>query len=551
MAGTSSPPHGAPSASPFADAPTNKIAGYFFTHSDAHRVNTDAYLYDVIKARHPGLTVTIVPEENANLLAYAAANPTIASAQPVHHDESTTFQSSQDSDNPSKPSPKWPSSLKWTMYLAPASRLSGTPGQIVQETFYDSYLYTYKSLEFLVYLVDGRDGTSFYPSVRNQYILSPTVDPVHSMVKTAGAWSSTLHDEIWVYNQGYWQKDGALYAAIQHSRWEDVILPDALKHDLMDVTSKFFSDKTRETYHRLRVPWKRGIIFYGPPGNGKTISIKATMRTLYRRHPPVPTLYVKTLASFAGPEYSINAIFEKARSEAPCYLVFEDLDSLVTPDVRSFFLNAVDGVGENEGILMVGSTNHLDRLDEGISKRPSRFDRKYEFGLPDEEMRRRYCCFWQGKLRGESKREGEAEEKWQGNGGGDDDKIEFPDVLLGKIAGITNGFSFAYMQEAFISTLLIIAGKDEGDEDQSDRYSAWKAAEVEEVNDAFEVITLGGGGVGGSTDAGKDKEGDGDSGGDGEGNDPLDKYVLWKEIKVQVALLKKEIGQKNAEMLPL
>jgi len=77
---------------------------------------------------------------------------------------------------------------------------------------------------------------------------------------------------------------------------------------------------------------------------------------LYKRETPVPTLYVKSLASFAGPEYSINQIFGLARRTAPCYLVFEDLDSIVSDSVRSYFLNAVDGIQQNDGILMVGST---------------------------------------------------------------------------------------------------------------------------------------------------------------------------------------------------
>src|SRR3569833_2669614 len=70
---------------------------------------------------------------------------------------------------------------------------------------------------------------------------------------------------------------------------------------------------------------------------------------------------------FAGPEYSIKQIFEKARQYAPCYLVFEDLDTIVSDNVRSYFLNEVDGLKDNDGIFMIGSTNHLDRLDPGIS----------------------------------------------------------------------------------------------------------------------------------------------------------------------------------------
>lgn len=261
------------SASPFANSPTDKIAGYFFTHNDAHRVNTDAYIYDAIKHRHPDLTLTVVPEYNANLVAFAGANPSIASVNPVNGSNARDFDCSSPTagfskDVSPKPPHKWPSSLKWTFYRAPTYRLSG-PGQLIQETFFDSFIYAYKSVECLVYFVDGRDGTSSYPQVRNQYILAPSPGPVYDMIREIGKWSATLHDEIWVFNQGYWDKDASLYAAIEKSRWEDVILPDDLKTELMEVATRFFSEKTQKTYHRLRVPWKRGIIFYGPPGNGK------------------------------------------------------------------------------------------------------------------------------------------------------------------------------------------------------------------------------------------------------------------------------------------
>ena len=54
---------------------------------------------------------------------------------------------------------------------------------------------------------------------------------------------------------------------------------------------------------------------------------------------------------------SLRQIFSKARQTAPCLLLFEDIDSLVTEEVRSYFFNEVDGLEDNRGILMVGSTN--------------------------------------------------------------------------------------------------------------------------------------------------------------------------------------------------
>jgi len=260
--------------------------------------------------------------------------------------------------------------------------------------------------------------------------------------------------------------------------------------------NRFFDG--REAYDRLKVPWKRGIIFHGPPGNGKTISIKATMHMLYQRPEEVPTLYVKSLASFAGPEYSLNQIFSKARETAPCYLVFEDLDSIVSDGVRSFFLNQVDGLAKNDGILMVGSTNHLENLDPGISKRPSRFDRKYFFPNPDFDQRVQYCQYWRRKVLGPDADVTPLR----------DDEIEFPKYLCTAAAEITDGFSFAYIQEAFLASLLMIASE---------------AAEVETDPDSeFDLL-------------------DDTADSDVEGGDDLEKVILWLEFKKQVKILREDM----------
>lgn len=138
------------------------------------------------------------------------------------------------------------------------------------------------------------------------------------------------------------------------------------------------------------------------------------MHTLMRRKHPIPTLYVKN----APNQYHIRNVFSLARQQAPCLLVFEDIDTIVTAMTRSYFFNEVDGLENNQGILMVASTNHINKLDPGISKRPSRFDRKYLFPLPSHHERVLYCEFWRKKLQ---KRP----------------SVEFPEKLSSAIAGIT------------------------------------------------------------------------------------------------------------------
>lgn len=190
---------------------------------------------------------------------------------------------------------------------------------------------------------------------------------------------------------------------------------------------------------------QRGVIFHGVPGNGKTISIKALIHTLSARPKPVPSLYVKSFKACQGLQYSIRTIFAHARNMAPCLLVFEDIDSLVTEKVRSYFLNEIDGLESNEGIMMIGSTNHLEKLDPAIAKRPSRFDRKYHFKLPAETERAAYCEYWRGQL-------------------AKNPSIDFPSSLSPAIAKITDGFSFAYLKELFITALLVIVGGDHQDD---------------------------------------------------------------------------------------
>ena len=233
------------------------------------------------------------------------------------------------------------------------------------------------------------------------------------------------------------------------------------------------------------------------------------MHMLYSRPDPVPTLYVRTLASYGGPEYALNQIFSKARQQAPCLLVFEDLDSIVTDSVRSYFLNEVDGLKNNDGILMIGSTNHLEKLDPGISKRPSRFDRKYLFPDPNLEERVAYCAYWRKKLE-------------------DNDDIEFPEKMEWAIAGITKGFSFAYIQEAFVAALLTIANGDAGDKMK-------KATVVTcgcHMMDCSACMSAQQWRTWALSGCRALEDGD---------DDDLDQYVLWRELKKVVKALRDEL----------
>ena len=105
------------------------------------------------------------------------------------------------------------------------------------------------------------------------------------MIFAAGVWADQLHDEIWVYEQGWWQKDHDLWSEVQRANWSDVILDPKFKADLRKDIDHFF--KSEETYKQLSIPWKvrhalsytylsfvfifatsskRGLMMVGPPG---------------------------------------------------------------------------------------------------------------------------------------------------------------------------------------------------------------------------------------------------------------------------------------------
>jgi transitional endoplasmic reticulum ATPase len=256
--------------------PKDAVAVEYLHNAQAPRINTDITVLMALEREYPDKRITVIPEYSCNLLSFAASGHAIAIPD---NDSSATNAGS----------------LAWQIYIAPGSRLNGGTGAIANNVLFGKYKYQWGDYEYILYLIEGRDGTSSYPLVRNNYLVSSTGNSANALMLAAGYYNTSLHGEIWVFDQGYWQKDAGLWESIQSSSWDNVILDEGMKKAMISDVNRFYDG--RDTYKRLKVPWKRGIIYYGPPGNGKTISIKATMKMLYDRKDPVPTLYVKTLTS--------------------------------------------------------------------------------------------------------------------------------------------------------------------------------------------------------------------------------------------------------------
>jgi hypothetical protein len=247
------------------------------------------------------------------------------------------------------------------------------------------------------------------------FILADDVAVATEFLQSVCAWNATPRDRVLVYDGDEWRKDTKLFAAVSTADFDSLVLAGDLKEQLRADARTFFA--ARETYERYRIPWKRGILLYGPPGNGKTHALKALIREL-----ALPCLYVKNFRFSCGPdELSIQEVFGQARKSAPCVLVLEDLDALITKRNRSHFLNELDGFARNDGILTLATSNHPQKLDPAIVDRPARPER------------RRFLTGWNVRLEAPMRASNET---------------------LAGVADAAEGFSFAYLKELCMAALM-------------------------------------------------------------------------------------------------
>lgn len=273
------------------------------------------------------------------------------------------------------------------------------------------------------------EGNGMYK--QHYWLLAETETTARDFFAAVCKWNTEIRSEVLVFDNGFWHKDERLFQDIKNATFDNLILSGNLKQEIRDDLAQFFG--ARALYEEHDIPWKRGILFVGPPGNGKTHTVKALLNSL-----EYPCLYVKSFHEPHNPgpgaeEASIQQVFERARRSTPCILVLEDLDSLVTAQNRSFFLNELDGFAANIGIVVLATTNHPERLDPAILERPSRFDRKYPFGLPQLAERRAYVALWNSALK---------------------PALQMTDEEMNTISEMTDKFSFAYLKELFLSSKM-------------------------------------------------------------------------------------------------
>jgi hypothetical protein len=268
--------------------------------------------------------------------------------------------------------------------------------------------------------------------VTYSWLAAPDRRAAEALVDALGRHAKVQRQPAMVFQDGDWEDAPRLARTLAHYCWEEIVLPEPTERRIRSAAELFF--RSEAVYRDLDIPWKLGFLLVGPPGTGKTLTTKILANTC-----GVPFLYARTLNGYCENKpdcTTVRAMFQGARDRAPCLLCLEDLDSLVTDEVRSTFLNELDGMEEDyRGVLTVATTNHPERLDAALLHRPSRFDYRFEFPLPDEAGRRTFIHRWTDRLA----RLG---------------YLESPGPAVEEVVRRSRGMSPAYLKRVLISVAL-------------------------------------------------------------------------------------------------
>ncbi len=181
--------------------------------------------------------------------------------------------------------------------------------------------------------------------------------------------------------------------AVPNVTYEDI---GGLKRELRLVREMIeLPLKHPELFQRLGIDPPKGVLLYGPPGTGKTLIAKAVANEVDAHFitlsgPEIMSKY------YGESEQRLREIFEEAKENAPAIIFIDEIDSIapkreeVTGEVErrvvAQLLTLMDGLEERGQVIVIGATNRIDAVDPAL-RRPGRFDREIEIGVPDREGR--------------------------------------------------------------------------------------------------------------------------------------------------------------------
>lgn len=153
--------------------------------------------------------------------------------------------------------------------------------------------------------------------------------------------------------------------------------------------------KHPELFRRLGIDPPKGVLLHGPPGTGKTMIAKAVATEVNAHFKSIngPEIISKY---YGESEKQLREIFDEASANSPAIIFIDEIDSIcpkredvsgeVERRVVAQMLTLMDGMQGRDNVVVIGATNRRDALDPAL-RRPGRFDREIEIGVPDREGR--------------------------------------------------------------------------------------------------------------------------------------------------------------------
>jgi transitional endoplasmic reticulum ATPase len=177
--------------------------------------------------------------------------------------------------------------------------------------------------------------------------------------------------------------------------WDDIGGLEDVKRECRELVS--YPVEHPEKFEKFGMSPSKGVLFYGPPGCGKTLMAKAIANECQTNFISVKGPELLTMW-FGESEANIRGIFDKARQAAPCVLFFDELDSIAqkrranpgdsgaADRVMNALLMEMDGFSSRQDVFFIGATNRPDILDSALI-RPGRLDQLIYIPMPDYESR--------------------------------------------------------------------------------------------------------------------------------------------------------------------
>lgn len=206
----------------------------------------------------------------------------------------------------------------------------------------------------------------------------------------------TMDDFRWAMAQSNPSALRETVVEVPNISWNDIGGLESVKTELQELVQ--YPVEHPDKFLKFGMTPSKGVLFYGPPGCGKTLLAKAIANECQANFISIKGPEMLTMW-FGESEANVREVFDKARQAAPCVLFFDELDSIAksrggsvgdaggaADRVINQILTEMDGMSNKKNVFIIGATNRPDIIDSAIL-RPGRLDQLIYIPLPDDKSR--------------------------------------------------------------------------------------------------------------------------------------------------------------------